>query len=111
MRLAFTKMHGLGNDFVLVDCRDSDPGNWNELALKLAHRKFGVGCDQVLLLKNSRDADFRMEILNADGSEVEMCGNGIRCFAQYLRDRKIFDGDAIRVETADSLAQFSKSLW
>ena len=99
MRLPFTKMHGLGNDFVLVDCRASDPGNWAGLARRLAHRRYGVGCDQVLLLHDSDIADFRMGIVNADGSTVEMCGNGIRCFAKYLRDRGIFSADEIRVET------------
>jgi diaminopimelate epimerase len=99
MKLAFTKMHGIGNDFVLVDCRSFDPGNWIELSRRLAHRRFGVGCDQVLLLKTSEKADFCMEILNADGSVVEMCGNGIRCFAHYLKSRGIFTGPEIRVET------------
>lgn len=99
MNLEFTKMHGLGNDFVLVDCRGSDPGNWEELSRRLAHRKFGIGCDQVLLLKDSGRADFKMEILNADGSMVEMCGNGIRCFARYLRTRGICNKGEISVET------------
>lgn len=99
MELQFTKMHGLGNDFVLADCRESDPGNWEELSRRLAHRRFGVGCDQVLLLKDSGRADFRMEILNADGSLVEMCGNGIRCFARYLRTRGICTKSEISVET------------
>ncbi len=97
--LPFTKMHGIGNDFVLVDCRSHDPGGWPELARRLGHRRFGVGCDQVLLLRDSERADFHMEILNADGSVVEMCGNGIRCFAHYLRTKGIFPGDEIRVET------------
>ena len=99
MALPFTKMHGLGNDFVLVDCRTEDPGNWTELAQRLGHRRFGVGCDQVLTLHDSQIADFRMGIINSDGSTVEMCGNGIRCFAYYLRSRGIFTEDEIRVET------------
>lgn len=99
MELKFTKMHGLGNDFVLVDCRENDPGDWEELARKLAHRRFGIGCDQVLLLKDSKIADYKMEILNADGSLVEMCGNGIRCFARYLQTRGICKKSEIKVET------------
>jgi diaminopimelate epimerase len=96
-------MHGLGNDFVLVDCRDHDPGNWPDLSARLAHRRFGVGCDQVLVLRRSHSADFRAEFWNNDGTEAEMCGNGIRCVAQYLKDRQIFAGDEIRVETKAGL--------
>ena len=99
MGLKFTKMHGIGNDFVLVDVRRDDPGGWPELARKLGHRKFGVGCDQVLLLRDSDRADFRMEIYNSDGSEVEMCGNGIRCFSVYLKKHGLIAGDEVRVET------------
>lgn len=99
MDLKFTKMHGLGNDFVLVDCRAFDPGGWPELSRRLGHRRFGIGCDQVLLLRDSDRADFRMDIFNSDGSEVEMCGNGIRCFANYLKTRGLADGETITVET------------
>jgi len=98
-RLPFTKMHGAGNDFVVVDCRENDWGDWRELAPRLARRRFGVGCDQVLLLRASRDADFAMDIYNADGSRVEMCGNGIRCLARYLREKDISAAESFRVET------------
>jgi len=98
-RLPFTKMQGTGNDFVVVDCRDADWGDWRELAPRLAHRRFGVGCDQVLLLRNARDADVAMEIFNADGSQVEMCGNGIRCLALYLREKEILAAPSFRVQT------------
>ncbi len=112
MSFPFTKMHGLGNDFVLVDCRKIDPGatagagGWNELAARMGDRHLGVGFDQALLLKAPNDpksADFRMEILNSDGSLVEMCGNGIRCFAYYLRNRLGFSASAIRIETMGGL--------
>jgi diaminopimelate epimerase len=106
MGVRFTKMHGLGNDFVLVDCRENNPGNWTDLAARMGHRRFGVGFDQALLLKNPNNpdkADFRMEILNSDGSLVEMCGNGIRCFAYYLKNRLGFDESAIRIETMGGL--------
>lgn len=102
MMLPFTKMHGLGNDFVVIDCRDSSLGgrtDWEELSRRLADRRFGVGCDQVLLLYPSAIADYRMDIYNADGSRVEMCGNGIRCFAKYLRDKGITSASELRVET------------
>lgn len=104
MNLRFTKMHGLGNDFVLIDCRGAEFGvrsaEFGVLSKKLCHRRFGVGADQVLLLCPSNIADFKMVIFNADGSEVEMCGNGIRCFAKYIWDRKLSDKDVLSVETA-----------
>ncbi len=104
MKLRFTKMHGLGNDFILIDRlrpvetsieHQALPG----LARRLCHRRFGIGADQLLLLYPSQVADFRMRILNADGSEVEMCGNGIRCFAKYLWDRGLTNKKVIEVET------------
>jgi diaminopimelate epimerase len=104
VKLAFTKMHGLGNDFVLIDCRDKTFSDrlpaMGDLSRRLCHRRFGVGADQVLLLYSSETADFRMKIFNADGSEVEMCGNGIRCFAKYIWDRKLLEKEALSVETA-----------
>jgi diaminopimelate epimerase len=104
VKLAFTKMHGLGNDFVLIDCRDSGFSDrlpaMGDLSRRLCRRRFGIGADQVLLLYPSEAADFMMKIFNADGSEVEMCGNGIRCFAKYVWDRKISDAETLSVETA-----------
>lgn len=98
MALAFTKMHGLGNDFVVVDCREGDPGGWPALAPRLAHRRLGVGCDQVLLIYPSAVADFRLDIYNADGSRAEMCGNGARCVARLVRDRGV-GAEVLRWET------------
>jgi len=101
MKLSFTKMHGAGNDFVVIDgvraAVDLQPA---QLRL-LADRHFGVGCDQVLLVEPARaaDAQFRYRIFNADGGEVEQCGNGARCFARYVRDEGLTDRDEIRVET------------
>jgi len=104
MRLDFTKMHGLGNDFILVDCRDKVVSNRlsavGELSKRLCHRRFGIGADQMLLLYSSETADFKMRIFNADGSEVEMCGNGIRCLAKYIWDRGMSRKDELSVETA-----------
>ena len=84
MSLTFTKMHGAGNDFVLLDGREPLPVDIELLAASLADRRFGVGCDQVLVVRPGQDARFAMEIWNADGSRAEMCGNGIRCFAKWL---------------------------
>jgi diaminopimelate epimerase len=89
MKLKFTKMHGLGNDFIVVDKRSSALMKLSQLSKKLCDRRFGIGADQLLLLQKSRRADFKMRIFNADGSEVEMCGNGIRCLAKYIWDKKL----------------------
>ena len=99
-RLDFTKMHGAGNDFVVLDgLRDTLPP-LEPIAARIADRNFGVGFDQMLVVREATgDADFRMEIFNADGSQVEMCANGIRCFFKYLRDAGHTTADAIRVET------------
>jgi diaminopimelate epimerase len=99
VELPFTKMQGLGNDFAVVDCREKGWGDWANLAPRLAHRRFGVGCDQVLLLGSSAAADFRLDIYNSDGSRAEMCGNGIRCLARYVREKEITGAEEIRFET------------
>lgn len=102
MRLRFTKMQGLGNDFVVFDAVrqrvDLDAG----FARRLADRRFGVGCDQILLVEPPRlpETDFHYRIFNADGSEVEQCGNGARCFARFVRDQGLTDKDEIPVGTA-----------
>ncbi|HMK49716.1 MAG TPA: diaminopimelate epimerase [Thermodesulfovibrionales bacterium] len=103
MKMRFTKMHGLGNDFILIDCMtDTCPpemGNAEAFSRHLCDRRFGIGADQLLLLYPSETADFRMRILNSDGSEVEMCGNGVRCFAKYVWDRGLSDKDILSIET------------
>ncbi len=86
MKLQFTKMHALGNDFIVIDDRDSKLKRHSQLSIKICDRRFGVGADQLLILGTSKKADFRMRIFNADGSEVEMCGNGIRCLGKYIWD-------------------------
>jgi len=97
--LEFTKMHGAGNDFVVLDgIRDELPPI-APLAARLCDRHFGIGADQLLVARPGSSAEFRMEIYNADGSQVEMCANGIRCFFKYLRDRGHTDRDEIGVET------------
>ena len=102
MSLRFTKMHGLGNDFVVIDAIRQQVALTPEQVRRLADRHFGVGCDQVLLVEPRRLAgtDFHYRIYNADGSEVEQCGNGARCFARFVRDQGFTDRDEIRVGTA-----------
>ena len=87
--LKFTKMHGLGNDFVVLDGITQRIDLGTEELKRLADRHFGVGCDQILIVENASrgDVDFRYRIFNADGGEVEQCGNGARCFVQFVRDR------------------------
>jgi len=102
MRLEFTKMQGLGNDFIVIDAIDQTVALTAEQARFLADRHFGVGCDQILLVEKpvSGDAAFRYRVLNADGSEVAQCGNGARCFARYVVDNGMTDLTEIPVETA-----------
>lgn len=101
MKLAFTKMHGLGNDFVVIDGVRQDVTLDQDRVRFLADRRFGVGCDQVLVVEPPRQtgSDFGYRIYNADGSEVEQCGNGARCFARFVRDHGLTDRDRIRVDT------------
>jgi diaminopimelate epimerase len=99
-RIPFAKMHGAGNDLVLIDCLAGDPvTDWAAFARHALDRRLGIGGDQLLLVKPSRDADFFMAIRNADGSPAEMCANGIRAFTKYVRDRGLTAKDVIRVET------------
>jgi diaminopimelate epimerase len=101
MRLKFTKMHGLGNDFVVLDAL-AKPLALDARQLRfLADRHFGVGCDQILQVEPPRqpDTDFYYRIFNADGGEVEQCGNGARCFVRYVRDKGLTTKTAIRVGT------------
>jgi diaminopimelate epimerase len=98
--IPFAKMHGAGNDLVVVDCLAGDPvTDWAAFARFALDRRFGIGGDQLLLVRPSRAADFAMAIRNADGSSAEMCANGIRAFAKYLRDKGLTSQDRIRVET------------
>jgi len=101
MTLQFSKMHGLGNDFVVIDAINQAISLNNEQIRYLANRRLGVGCDQVLLVENyqGEEADFRYRIFNADGGEVEQCGNGARCFARFVRDQGLTNKDTIPVMT------------
>lgn len=107
MRLRFSKMHGLGNDFVVIDGVSQSVRLTPEKIRYIADRNFGVGCDQVLLVETPEtpDVDFRYRIFNCDGSEVENCGNGARCFAVFVRERKLTGKSVIKVETAGGLIE------
>jgi len=102
MLINFTKMHGLGNDFVVIDAINQTISLTPEQVRSITDRHFGIGCDQLLLVEDSEteDIDFRYRIFNADGGEVQQCGNGARCFARFVRDRGMTDKDEIVVETA-----------
>lgn len=101
MRLKFTKMHGLGNDFVVLDALIRPFDLTQDQLVRIADRHFGVGCDQILLIEPPRlpHTDFHYRIFNADGGEVEQCGNGARCFVRYVRDRGLTNKTEIRVGT------------
>ena len=99
MEIPFTKMHGAGNDFVFLDCLKTPIENLSTLAKRLCDRRFGIGADQLLTIHPSKTADFKMEIYNADGSQVEMCGNGIRCFAKYVYEHGLTQKKELAVET------------
>ena len=97
--MKFTKMHGCGNDYVYVNLFEEKVENPAEVSIKVSDRHFGIGSDGLITIGPSDKADFRMHIYNADGSEAEMCGNGIRCVAKYVYDHKLTDKTEITVET------------
>ena len=107
MLIEFTKMHGLGNDFVVINAISQPVNLTAEQIRAIADRHFGVGCDQLLLVEKaaSSDAEFRYRIFNADGGEVEQCGNGARCFALFVRDQGLTTNNVIKVETAGGLIE------
>ncbi len=107
MEILFTKMHGLGNDFVVIDAINQEIELTEEQVRFIADRHFGVGCDQLLLVEAAEtdEVDFLYRIFNADGGEVEQCGNGARCFAVFVREKGLTDQDRIRVETASGLIE------
>ena len=107
--MQFWKMHGLGNDYIVVDNRNEKISGKHakDLAKKLCERRFSIGADGLLLCSNSRVADAKMRIFNADGSEAEMCGNGIRCFAKYCYENNIVEKQDFTVETLSGI----KHVW
>ncbi|OGU23416.1 MAG: diaminopimelate epimerase [Hydrogenophilales bacterium RIFOXYD1_FULL_62_11] len=107
MNLRFTKMHGLGNDFVVIDGITQTVALTPEQCRRIADRHFGVGCDQILLVERPTrdDVDFRYRIFNADGGEVGQCGNGARCFVRFVHEKQLTDKTSIRVETASGIIE------
>lgn len=101
--MKFTKMQGIGNDYVYVNCFQEKVENPGELAVRVSDRHFGIGSDGLILIKPSEEADFRMEMYNADGSEGAMCGNGIRCVAKYVYDYGLTDQTSLSVETKSGI--------
>src|SRR5689334_16513770 len=99
MRMKFTKMHGAGNDYVYVDCFQEQVDNPQQVAITVSNRNFGIGSDGLILIMPSDVADVRMRMFNSDGSESEMCGNGIRCVAKYAYDHGIVAKKEITAET------------
>ena len=109
MMYEFSKMHGLGNDFVVFDAIHQSVNLSTEQVRFICDRHFGVGCDQLLLVEapSSDQADFRYRIFNSDGGEVEQCGNGARCFVRFVHDKGLTDKQTIKVETASGLISIS----
>ena len=97
--MKFTKMHGIGNDYVYVNCFKEEIKNPSELARFVSNRNFGVGSDGLILIRPSEKADFQMDMYNSDGSQAEMCGNGIRCVGKYVYDYGLTDKTQITIDT------------
>ncbi len=97
--MKFVKMQGAGNDYIYVDCTDEEIEDPQETARRISDRHFGVGADGLILICRSQVADFKMRIFNADGSQAQMCGNGVRCFAKYVYDRGMTKKETLRIET------------
>lgn len=103
----FTKMHGAGNDFIIVDNRQFNISNPSELALKACDRHFGVGADGFMLVEPSDNCEIKMNFYNSDGSKATMCGNGLRCFSKFVYDEGIVSKDSFKVETGDGIKQIT----
>jgi len=110
MKLHFTKMHGIGNDFIVLDHTKSPFQLTKEIIQSLSHRQLGIGCDQLLVVENStlKDVDFKYRIFNQDGNEVEQCGNGARCFYRFVKDKHLTDKASIRVETKSDVIELTE---
>lgn len=100
IQLKFTKMQGLGNDYIYLNyTKEKEPDNIKEITKKISNRHFGIGSDGVILISKSKTADFKMKMYNADGSEAQMCGNGIRCVGKYVYDKGLTKQSQITIET------------
>lgn len=103
--MKFIKMQGLGNDYLFLNCLNGEPENLPALTVRMSDRHFGAGSDGVICLCPAEQGDFRMRIFNADGSEGEMCGNGIRCLARYIWDSGLSTSSVLKIETKAGLRQ------
>lgn len=101
--IRFTKMHGIGNDYIYIDCMESEPESPDTLAREMSDRHTGVGGDGIVMICPSDKADFRMRIFNADGSEARMCGNASRCIAKYVIDQGLTDRTDLTLETLSGI--------
>lgn len=103
MNLYFSKMQGIGNDYIYIDCFHQTIDDPSRLSVKLSHRNFGIGGDGIILISPSDSADCQMHIFNADGSEAKMCGNGIRCVGKYVYDKGLIKKNPLTVETLSGI--------
>ena len=108
--MRFTKMHGCGNDYIYVNCFEENVEKPNEVSKKLSERHFGIGADGLILIKPSDRADFKMAMYNADGSEGNMCGNGIRCVAKYVYDNRLTRKTRITVDTLSGVKELQMNI-
>ncbi|MBD5300746.1 MAG: diaminopimelate epimerase [Bacteroides sp.] len=108
--MRFTKMHGIGNDYIYIDCMKSEPDRIPELSIEMSDRHFGVGGDGIVLICPSEVADFRMRMFNNDGSEARMCGNASRCIARYVHDHGLTDRNPISLETLSGIKVLSLNM-
>lgn len=110
--MKFQKLHGIGNDFIPIDGRFDNrlSSEYTELAKEVCHRKFSVGSDGLLVVKNSKKDDIEMIYYNADGSRAAMCGNGIRCFVKFVYDNNIINKEEFSVDTLDGIKKIKISI-
>ncbi len=108
--ISFTKMHGIGNDYIYINCMESVPDRLPELAEEMSDRHFGLGGDGIVLICPSDKADFRMRMFNNDGSEARMCGNASRCIAKYVHDHNLTDKTCISLETLSGIKVLSLNM-
>lgn len=110
MKLHFTKMHGIGNDFIVLDHTQSPFQLSKNMIQSLSHRQFGIGFDQLLVVENTTldGVDFKYRIFNQDGNEVEQCGNGARCFYRFVKDKHLTNKESIRVETKSGIIELTE---
>ncbi len=109
-KIRFTKMHGIGNDYIYINCLEKMPSDLPRLAVEMSDRHFGVGGDGIVLICPSDKADFKMRMFNNDGSEARMCGNASRCIARYLHDNHLTDNNVINLETLSGIKVLSLNL-